>query len=92
MRGKKQRYHWLVAVASGPQLVFKRSLRLMYLTCNTGALSSGRVGAASVRGAGITGALSSWSPGLSAAFGKTRYASYMCNPQSRAFQQRDDFL
>lgn len=72
--GGKCRRHWLVAVAGHPQLVFKRALRLMYLTCNTGALSSGRVGAASVRGAGVAGALSSWSPGLSAAFGKTRYA------------------
>ena len=71
-RGNGSRRHWLVAVAGYPQLVFKRALRLMYLTCNTGALSSGRVGAASVRGAGAAGALSSWSPGLSAAFGKTR--------------------
>ncbi|CAM9723536.1 unnamed protein product, partial [Ectocarpus fasciculatus] len=92
MPGKKQRCHWLVAVAGAPQLVFKRALRLMYLTCNTGALSSGRVGAASVRGAGIAGALSSWSPGLSAAFGKTRYASYVCNPQAKAFQRREEFL
>lgn len=75
---KDNRRHWLVAVAGYPQLVFKRALRLMYLTCNTGALSSGRVGAASVRGAGVAGALSSWSPGLSAAFGKTRYVRLLC--------------
>lgn len=70
---RSRRRHWLVLVASGPRLVFKRALRLMYLTCNTSALSSGRVGAASVRDdAGAAGAISSWSPGLSAAFGKTR--------------------
>lgn len=72
-RGKKSRRHWLVSVAGHPQLVFKRALRLLYLTCQTSALSSGRVGPASVRGGGVAGALSSWSPGLSAAFGKTRY-------------------
>lgn len=72
LRGKISRRHWLVSVVGYPQLVFKRALRLMYLTCHTSALSSGRVGAASVRGAGVAGALSSWSPGLSAAFGKTR--------------------
>lgn len=69
----RQRCHWLVLVAGCPRLLFKRVLRLMYLTCDTGALSSGRVGAASVNGAGGAGAMSSWSPGLSAAFGKTRY-------------------
>lgn len=68
----RQRCHWLVLVACCPRLLFKRVLRLMYLTCDTGALSSGRVGAASVNGAGGAGAMSSWSPGLSAAFGKTR--------------------
>ena len=59
---------WLAA----PRLLFKRVLRLIYLTCDTGALSSGRVGAASVNGAGGAGSMASWSPGLSAAFGKTR--------------------
>lgn len=68
----QQRCHWLVLVAGRPRLLFKRVLRLMYLTCDTGALSSGRVGAASVNGGGGAGAMSSWSPGLSAAFGKTR--------------------
>lgn len=73
-RRKTQRFHGLVLVTDDPRLVFKRALRLMYLTCNTGALSSGRVGAASVRGAGTAGAMSSWSPGLAVAFGKTRYS------------------
>ncbi|CAM9218865.1 unnamed protein product [Scytosiphon promiscuus] len=91
-RGKKRRSHWLVAVAGSPRMVFKRALRLMYLTCDTSALSSGRVGAASVRGPAVAGALSSWSPGLSAAFGKTRYAAYVCDPQAKAFQGREDFL
>lgn len=77
-QGKKQRSHWLVAVAGSPRMVFKRALRLMYLTCDTSALSSGRVGAASVRGPAVAGALSSWSPGLSAAFGKTRYETTGC--------------
>lgn len=69
---RKQRLHWLVRIADIPRLVFKRALRLLYLTCDTNALSSGRVGASSVRGAGVPGAISSWSPGLSAAFGKAR--------------------
>lgn len=68
----RQRCHWLVLVTGCHRLLFKRVLRLMYLTCDTGALSSGRVGAASVNGAGGAAAMSSWSPGLSAAFGKTR--------------------
>ena len=68
----RQRCHWLVLVAGCPRLLFKRVLRLIYLTCDTGALSSGRVGAASVNGAGGAGSMASWSPGLSAAFGKTR--------------------
>jgi len=75
-RLRRLRRHWLVLMERDPQLVFKRALRLLYLTCNTSALSSGRVGAASVRsGVGVAGALSSWSPGLSAAFGKTRYGT-----------------
>ena len=68
----RTRCHWLVLVTGRPRLLFKRVLRLIYLTCDTGALSSGRVGAASVTGAGGAAAMSSWSPGLSAAFGKTR--------------------
>lgn len=67
-------WHWLVCIEDGPRLVFKRALRLLYLTCNTSALSSGDVGAASVRGGGTAPALSTWSPGLSVAFGKARYA------------------
>lgn len=71
---KTRRLHCLVLVHDSPRLVFKRALRLLYLTCDTSALSSGRVGAASVLGAGAAGAISSWSPGLSVAFGKARYA------------------
>lgn len=71
-KGDASRQHWIVLVADSPRLVFKRALRLLYLTCNTSALSSG-MGAASVRVAGAPGAISSWSPGLSAAFGKARY-------------------
>lgn len=71
--GVKFRQHWLVLIADRPRLVFKRALRLLYLTCDTSALSSGMVGAASVRGAGTAGSISSWSPGLSVAFGKARY-------------------
>lgn len=76
-RQEKQRLHWLVRVADSPRLVFKRALRLMYLTCSTGDLSSGRVGEASVRGTGASGTISSWSPGLSVAFGKTRQALFV---------------
>lgn len=71
---KKNRIHGVVLMTELPRMIFKRVLRLLYLTCDTGALSSGEVGAASVRGAGVTRAMSSWSPGLSAAFGKSRYA------------------
>ena len=70
---KEQRRHFLLRAAGSPQVVFRRALRLMYLTSNTSALSSGRVGAASVRGPQVAGAMSSWSPGLAAAFGKARY-------------------
>lgn len=69
----KRGHHFLVRVADYPWVVFKRALRLMYFTTNTGALASGRVGAASVRGPQVSGAMSSWSPGLAVAFGKTRY-------------------
>lgn len=69
----KRGHHFLVRAADYPQVVFKRALRLMYFTTDTGALASGRVGAASVRGPQVSGAMSSWSPGLAVAFGKTRY-------------------
>lgn len=78
--GVKCRQHWLVLVADSPRLVFKRGLRLLYLTCDTSALSSGMVGAASVRGAGAAGSIYSWSPGLSVAFGKARYGMFV-SPQ-----------
>lgn len=71
-RPGQSRMYWVVLIADNPRLVFRRALRLLYLTCNTSALSSGVVGAASVRGAGVAGAMSSWTPGLSVAFGKAR--------------------
>lgn len=69
----KRGHHFLARAADYPRVVFKRALRLMYFTTDTGALASGRVGAASVRGPQVSGAMSSWSPGLAVAFGKTRY-------------------
>ncbi|CAM9417547.1 unnamed protein product [Choristocarpus tenellus] len=92
--GKLQmRQHRLVRVSWDPCSVFRRVLRLLYLTCNTEALSSGR-GIPPVSAEPNAPPPPTWSPGLAVAFGKAKYARYECDIRTKAFRTggREEFL
>ncbi|CAM9449623.1 unnamed protein product, partial [Phaeothamnion confervicola] len=77
-----QRY--LVRIADAPCSLFRRAARLAYMTCHTGAVSSGRTTVS------ISEPLP-WGPGLQVAFGKLRYAEYKCNTETALFRDRGAF-
>ncbi|CAM9921048.1 unnamed protein product, partial [Discosporangium mesarthrocarpum] len=88
-----RRQHRLVRVSWEACLLFRRALRLLYLTCDTGCLSSG-FGAATVSVTPGSPEPPMWSPGLAVAFGKARYANYVRDIRTKPFGGggREEFL